>query len=157
MKVTLCQKFNVQYAYTTLPNKFGMIDQVAINERLTSSYLIVLGIKCYTLLPLFLCSQFAPKCNSTGYTVPMCKSICKETKYRCNFFLDIFDIQWPDDIDCDTLPDSPDPDICVGNEQERELNQLANRHSMCFRIIKKLLFINNVFHIYSMQREWLPL
>lgn len=129
MKVTLCQKFNVQYAYTTLPNKFGMIDQVAINERLTSSYLIVLGIKCYTLLPLFLCSQFAPKCNSTGYTVPMCKSICKETKYRCNFFLDIFDIQWPDDIDCDTLPDSPDPDICVGNEQERELNQLANRHT----------------------------
>lgn len=52
-----------------------------------------------------------------------------EAKYRCNFFLDIFDLTWPADIDCDTLPDSPDPDICVGNQQTQELNQLANRRS----------------------------
>lgn len=52
-----------------------------------------------------------------------------DAKKRCNFFLDIFDIKWPADIDCDTLPDSPDPDVCVGNQQEQELNQLANKHS----------------------------
>ena len=55
-----------------------------------------------------------------------------EAKYRCNFFLDIFDISWPDDIDCDSLPESTDPDICVGNLQAQELNQLSNRHSKYF-------------------------
>lgn len=129
MKVTLCQKFDVQYAYTLLPNRFGQSDQSAINEKLTSTYLTILGIKCYTLLPIFLCSQFAPKCNSTGHALPMCRSICKDAKKRCDFFLDIFDIKWPAEIDCDTLPDSPDPDICVGNQQEQELNQLANKHT----------------------------
>ena len=77
MRVTLCQKFNVQYGRTTLPNKFGLYDQAVINDKLTSTYLIILGIKCYTLLPLFLCSQYAPKCNSSGHTVPMCRKICK--------------------------------------------------------------------------------
>lgn len=77
MKVTLCQKFDVQYAYTSLPNRFGQTDQSVINEKLTSTYLTILGIKCYTLLPIFLCSQFAPKCNSTGHALPLCRSICK--------------------------------------------------------------------------------
>lgn len=59
-----------------------------------------------------------------------CSYPYSEAKHRCDFFLDIFDISWPDsDLDCDTLPDSPDPDICVGNQETLELNQLANRHS----------------------------
>ncbi|UXI22791.1 Insulin-like growth factor 2 mRNA-binding protein 1 [Sarcoptes scabiei] len=128
MKVTLCQKFNVRYAYTKLPNRFGQTDQSIINEKLTSTYSTILGIKCYTLLPLFLCSQLVPPCNETGYAVPMCKQLCKDTKHRCDFFLDIFDIEWPDEIDCEELPDSNDPDVCVGNQQAMELNQIANRH-----------------------------
>lgn len=88
MRVTLCQKFNVQYAYTKLPNRFGQIDQTLINEKLTSTYSTILGIKCFTLLPLFLCSQLVPRCNSTGQAVPICKQICKGLSYLTFFFVE---------------------------------------------------------------------
>ena len=67
-----------------------------------------------------------------------------ESIHRCSFFLDIFDIEWPDEMDCDKLPDSNDPDICVGNRRSMELNQLANRHS-------KLLCMNKP--LYSQIRQ----
>lgn len=87
MRVTLCQKFNVQYSYTKLPNRFGQIDQSIINDKLTSTYSTILGIKCFTLLPLFLCSQLVPRCNSSGHAVPMCKQICKGLLYIFVFIL----------------------------------------------------------------------
>lgn len=99
MRVTLCQKYNVQYAYTTLPNMFGQRDQSDINDKLTSYYLIMLGIKCYTLLPLYLCSQFAPKCNSTGHLVPPCKSLCKGKSIRFASFAQSISLEQKPNID----------------------------------------------------------
>lgn len=74
------------------------------------------------------------------------KSLILDAKKRCDFFLDIFDIKWPAEIDCDTLPDSPDPDICVGNQQEQELNQLANKHSKT-EAKCKLTLLNLIPHL----------
>ncbi|CAG2168814.1 unnamed protein product, partial [Oppiella nova] len=34
LKVTVCQKYRIPYAYTTLPNKFGQTDQSEINQQL---------------------------------------------------------------------------------------------------------------------------
>ncbi len=76
LKVTVCQKYRIPYAYTVLPNKFGQTDQLEISQQLIE-YEPIISVKCYALLPLFLCSQLAPKCNSSGYPVPLCRTLCK--------------------------------------------------------------------------------
>lgn len=149
LRVTLCQKYKVGYAYTTLSEE----QQEALNERLAANYQTLLSIKCYALLPLFLCAQMAPKCShssasasisSSGtvtarkafnraFEVPLCREVCKQSRERCSFFLNIFDIDWPQpEIDCDSLPNSQDPDICVGNYQLQQLTQTAMRQCKLF-------------------------
>ncbi|KAI8793915.1 Atrial natriuretic peptide-converting enzyme, partial [Biomphalaria glabrata] len=41
---------------------------------------------------------------------------------KCEIFLDIFDISFPKHINCSDLPDSPDPNVCVGYQEARELD-----------------------------------
>jgi hypothetical protein len=50
------------------------------------------------------------------------KCFSTETQLRCNFFLAVFTLQWPQELDCDQLPESSDPDICVGYQENRLLS-----------------------------------
>lgn len=51
----------IPYDKTLVPNQFTTIKQSAI-ERTLSKFEPVIDIKCYALMPLFLCSIYAPKC-----------------------------------------------------------------------------------------------
>lgn len=49
------------YDKTLLPNQFSSSRQSQV-ERVLQRYEPIIDIKCYTLMPLFLCSIYAPKC-----------------------------------------------------------------------------------------------
>lgn len=55
------------YDKTLLPNQFGNVKQWAV-ERALAKYLPIMDIRCYPLMPLFLCSIYAPKCNQLNET-----------------------------------------------------------------------------------------
>lgn len=116
LRLPLCLKYKVPYSYTLIPNLIGHNSQIEITEALTR-YDPLISVKCYVLLPLFLCSIYAPKCIGNGQTVPPCRSLCQETIRKCDFFLGVFTLSWPMNIDCSSLPESPSPEICIGYQE----------------------------------------
>ncbi|XP_053201351.1 atrial natriuretic peptide-converting enzyme-like isoform X2 [Panonychus citri] len=121
MKVAFCIKHNVRYSHVTLPKSIdGEINQETINIQLTE-YDPILSVKCYSLLPLFLCSLSTSFCNSTSQPIKPCRSFCKEALRRCDFFLSVFSLEWPSEIDCDQYTDNPDPDVCIGFRDNQRL------------------------------------
>ncbi|KFM60129.1 Atrial natriuretic peptide-converting enzyme, partial [Stegodyphus mimosarum] len=102
----------------------GQTNQNEASEAI-ARYEPLVSVKCYSLLPLFLCTMYAPKCMGEGTLVPPCRSLCQETVRKCDFFLGVFSVSWPDELVCDELPDSPDPEVCVGYEQMRSLEMSA--------------------------------
>uniref|UniRef100_T1L665 FZ domain-containing protein n=1 Tax=Tetranychus urticae TaxID=32264 RepID=T1L665_TETUR len=77
MKVAYCIKHNVRYSHITLPNKNDDdTSQESINIQL-AEYDPILSVKCYSLLPLFLCSLSTSFCNSTSQPIKPCRSFCK--------------------------------------------------------------------------------
>ncbi|KAI1283771.1 Atrial natriuretic peptide-converting enzyme [Halotydeus destructor] len=124
-RIDMCHRHRVGYSYLSLPNQLGQSDQAAINNELIL-YEKLVSVKCYSLLPDFLCSMYAPKCNATGHRVPICRTVCKvEAKRKCAFFLKVFGLNWPIEVNCDSLPDSLDTDICVGSRKEQLLTRQA--------------------------------
>lgn len=120
LRLPLCHKYKAPYSYTVYPNSLGYTSQSEASEAIVR-YEPLVSVKCYALLPLFLCTLYAPKCMDEGRLVPPCRSLCKETIRKCDFFLGVFSVSWPEELNCDDLPDSPDPDICVGHEQMKSL------------------------------------
>lgn len=143
----MCHRHRVGYTYTSLPNGLGHSDQEAIQREL-APFDKLIGVKCFSLLPLFLCSIFAPKCLPPGDKVvsteildtypppsqtstkskgpvPPCRSLCKEAIRKCDFFLNVFTLSWPSSpfLSCDRLPDSPDPEVCVGYREHQVLQR----------------------------------
>lgn len=81
LKIPICHKFRVGYTYTSLPNEFAQFDQDTISSDLMQ-FEKLFGVKCYSLLPLFICSIYAPKCSpdvNFGKTIPPCRSLCQGT------------------------------------------------------------------------------
>ncbi|RWS21758.1 Fz domain containing protein-like protein, partial [Leptotrombidium deliense] len=124
LRVAFCHRHRVQYSYTSLPNKLDQSNQDYINMQL-AEYDALISVKCYNLLPLFLCSLYAPKCNTSFHVIKPCKSLCKEAVRRCEFFLAVFSLQWPFEFNCDHFEDDSDADICVGFRENQLLQRKA--------------------------------
>lgn len=58
---------SIPYDKTLLPNQFSLARQSQI-ERVLQRYEPIIDIKCYALMPLFLCSIYAPKCIKLNQT-----------------------------------------------------------------------------------------
>ena len=86
LRAGVCHRHRVGYTHTCLPNSMGRTDQERINQELLQFDKLV-GVKCYPLLPLFLCSIYAPKCipSTGGYLIPPCRSLC-HGQYRSLIF-----------------------------------------------------------------------
>src|SRR5437868_4937229 len=54
LRVPMCHRHRVGYTYTSLPNGLGHSDQEAIQREL-APFDKLIGVKCYSLLPLFMC------------------------------------------------------------------------------------------------------
>jgi len=65
--VSNLNSIQIPYDRTLLPNQFTRGQQSQI-ERVLQKYEPVIDIKCYALMPLFLCSIYAPKCIQINQT-----------------------------------------------------------------------------------------
>lgn len=188
------------YDKTLLPNQFTQAKQAQI-ERALQRYEPIVDIRCYALMPLFLCSILAPKCvpsnsssNLTGLRstspqvsarellepdarsmnnrqikktagwlsnvppsspktdysswsrlVPPCRSLCIGKRYlsafycnsscdsntyanveafrKCTFFFEVLSLKLLDPKECELLPQSTDPDVCIGHAEHEALRQ----------------------------------
>ena len=73
---------------------------------------------------LFVCTEYSVPMNWSDVlcsVFPNANPKHTETQWRCNFFLAVFTLEWPQELNCDQLPDSSDPDICVGYQENRLL------------------------------------
>ncbi|XP_034183521.1 uncharacterized protein LOC117605855 [Osmia lignaria lignaria] len=124
--VTFCQHHKVPYNFTVFPNYMGNVAQRDA-QHVLEHYDTVIDVRCYELTALFLCSVFVPKCGSRGHIVQPCRSLCFETKRRCGFFLNVFGLTLPDDLECDLFPENPNPDECVGHQEVLEAAKRAEK------------------------------
>ncbi|CAG9759817.1 unnamed protein product [Ceutorhynchus assimilis] len=114
--VRFCEQHQLPYNYTIYPNYVGHFGQRDAQIDL-EIYDAVVDVRCYELAALFLCTIFVPKCGPNGVLVRPCKGMCLETKRRCGFFLDVFGLTLPKYLECDLFPESPDPNICIGQAE----------------------------------------
>lgn len=114
-----CKHHKVPYNETVFPNYLGHFGQPDAIQAIEVFDPLV-DVKCSDLVPLFLCSLFAPKCGPTGQSVLPCASLCNEVMRACKFFFDVFGLELPSYIQCSTFADSDDEDVCLGYRETRQ-------------------------------------
>ncbi|KAL0267676.1 UNVERIFIED_CONTAM: hypothetical protein PYX00_009871 [Menopon gallinae] len=125
--VDFCIYHRVPYNYTRFPSRHH-VNQAGAAQEL-ELYDALVDVRCYELSALFLCSVIVPKCGPQGELLYPCKSLCEEMKHRCGFFLEVFGLPALPDylLQCNLLPDSDDPDACVGHKEVKEAKIRAQK------------------------------
>ncbi|KAG9509761.1 Transmembrane protease serine 11F, partial [Fragariocoptes setiger] len=72
LRVPFCLRDDVRVPYNdiVLPNQFNQTKQSAVDQVL-KEFEPIIEIKCYALMPLFLCSIYAPKCVTLAPRAPV--------------------------------------------------------------------------------------
>lgn len=87
---------------------------------------------------------------------PLTISPLAATRDRCEIFLDIFYMPWPEALSCDRLPDSPEPGVCVGYSQAREPPDLGGTscHAHCADTRQSSLHVlTSLLHVTAEQKR----
>jgi atrial natriuretic peptide-converting enzyme len=75
--VKFCINHKIPYNFTVFPNFIGHFGQIDAQLELETFDALV-DVKCFELVPLFLCSLFVPKCGASGkvsyYLISYCRS-----------------------------------------------------------------------------------
>uniref|UniRef100_A0A672M9G1 Corin, serine peptidase n=1 Tax=Sinocyclocheilus grahami TaxID=75366 RepID=A0A672M9G1_SINGR len=113
---------NLPYNSTRFPNYLGHHSQKETSVSWESSlFPALVQTNCYKYLMFFACTVLVPMCDPvTQQRVPPCRSLCRNSKERCESVLGIVGLQWPEDTDCAQFPEEgqansscllPDPDV----------------------------------------------
>ena len=73
----------------------------------------LVATKCSKYIKLFLCSVHAPVCTGKG-VVPPCKELCETVKNDCKSVAEIFNLDWPEVLNCDDYPTHNPTSNCNG-------------------------------------------
>ncbi|KAI1883578.1 hypothetical protein AGOR_G00233020 [Albula goreensis] len=120
--ITLELCMNLPYNTTSFPNYLGHQTQKETSISWESSlFPALVQTNCYKYLMFFACTILVPKCDPQSHQkVPPCRSLCRNSKERCESVLGIVGLQWPEDTDCTQFPEDgqenttcllPDPDV----------------------------------------------
>ncbi|XP_035280434.1 atrial natriuretic peptide-converting enzyme isoform X2 [Anguilla anguilla] len=120
--ITLELCMNLPYNTTSFPNYLGHQTQKETSISWESSlFPALVQTNCYKYLMFFACTILVPKCDPESHQkVPPCRSLCRNSKERCESVLGIVGLQWPEDTDCTQFPEDgqgnttcllPDPDV----------------------------------------------
>nr|AJD87357.1 frizzled 1 [Corallium rubrum] len=72
------------------------------------------NVQCSPDLAYFVCSYYAPVCNTLGRLLPPCRSLCESARKDCLEVVTKFGYKWPPQLNCDKFPSNPKLDLCVG-------------------------------------------
>ncbi|XP_078700061.1 frizzled-9-like [Branchiostoma floridae x Branchiostoma belcheri] len=114
-RITIPMCIGIGYNMTRMPNRLGHIDQTeaAIKVHEWSS---LVQYDCSVNLRFFLCSLYAPMCTEQvpDIPIPACRPMCEEVRDACSPIMAQFSFSWPENLNCDTLPEENDREnLCM--------------------------------------------
>uniref|UniRef100_A0A8C4X475 Corin, serine peptidase n=1 Tax=Erpetoichthys calabaricus TaxID=27687 RepID=A0A8C4X475_ERPCA len=130
ISLELC--LNLPYNLTSYPNYLGHQTQKDASISWESSlFPALVQTNCYKYLMFFACTVLVPKCDlDTHQRVPPCRTLCKNSKERCESVLGIVGLQWPEHIDCTQFPEeNADNTSCLMPDQDVE--ECSPSHFKC--------------------------
>lgn len=107
---------DLQYNMTIMPNDLGHQKQDDAGMEV-HQYFPLVKVKCSPTLQFFLCSVYAPVCTILDKVLPPCRSLCLSAKSGCEQVMLTFGFPWPEHLNCDKYPESPDVELCVGENK----------------------------------------
>lgn len=60
----------------------------------------MVNLVCSPDLRMFLCALYAPVCVVYGQVSMPCRSLCQRARDECHKLMEIFDVPWPEDMEC---------------------------------------------------------
>ncbi|XP_071663558.1 atrial natriuretic peptide-converting enzyme isoform X3 [Patagioenas fasciata] len=130
--ITLELCMNLPYNYTYYPNYLGHRTQKEASVSWESSlFPALVQTNCYKYLMFFACTILVPKCDPhTNQRIPPCRTLCVQSKERCESVLGIVGLQWPEDTDCSQFPDEKsDNQTCLTPDEDVE--ECSPSHFKC--------------------------
>ncbi|KAM4780146.1 atrial natriuretic peptide-converting enzyme isoform 1-T1 [Cyanocitta cristata] len=130
--ITLELCMNLPYNYTYYPNYLGHRTQKEASISWESSlFPALVQTNCYKYLMFFACTILVPKCDPhTNQRIPPCRTLCVQSKERCEAVLGIVGLQWPEDTDCTQFPDeNSDNRTCLTPDEDVE--ECSPSHFKC--------------------------
>ncbi|XP_009472554.1 PREDICTED: atrial natriuretic peptide-converting enzyme [Nipponia nippon] len=130
--ITLELCMNLPYNYTYYPNYLGHRTQKEASISWESSlFPALVQTNCYKYLMFFACTILVPKCDlRTNQRIPPCRTLCVQSKERCESVLGIVGLQWPEDTDCTQFPDeNSDNQTCLTPDEDVE--ECSPSHFKC--------------------------
>ncbi|XP_010004443.1 PREDICTED: atrial natriuretic peptide-converting enzyme [Chaetura pelagica] len=130
--ITLEICMNLPYNYTYYPNYLGHRTQKEASISWESSlFPALVQTNCYKYLMFFACTILVPKCDPhTNQRIPPCRTLCVQSKERCESVLGIVGLQWPEDTDCTQFPDeNSDNQTCLTPDEDVE--ECSPSHFKC--------------------------
>ena len=112
IKIAICNKNDVGYVDTFLPNIFDERTQYQAGLSLKTFHLL-LDINCSLYLRRFLCSLYLPICSFPfrKELILPCRHFCVMVRNDCSQVLEKFGLPWPAELNCKKFPKSG---LCVG-------------------------------------------
>ncbi|XP_059326011.1 atrial natriuretic peptide-converting enzyme isoform X2 [Ammospiza nelsoni] len=130
--ITLELCMNLPYNYTYYPNYLGHRTQKEASISWESSlFPALVQTNCYKYLMFFACTILVPKCDPhTNQRIPPCRTLCVQSKERCEAVLGIVGLQWPEDTDCTQFPDeNSDNQTCLTPDED--VDECSPSHFKC--------------------------
>eukprot|EP00058_Branchiostoma_floridae_P013567 XP_002599055.1 hypothetical protein BRAFLDRAFT_122955 [Branchiostoma floridae] len=114
-RITIPMCIGIGYNMTRMPNRLGHTSQTeaAIKVHEWSS---LVQYDCSVNLRFFLCSLYAPMCTEQvpDIPIPACRPMCEEVRDACSPIMEQFSFSWPENLNCDTLPEENDREnLCM--------------------------------------------
>ena len=116
LSISLCK--GIGYEWTVFPNPLTQIPTQNITARLTTLYPYLAKFNCTKSNPLsFVCSVYAPKCfpKTRSHVIPPCREFCQQAVGRCPESLEMFDLSWPETLDCSKYPTAGGARQCIND------------------------------------------
>ncbi|XP_030627708.1 frizzled-3a [Chanos chanos] len=98
----MCQ--GLSYNTTFMPNLLNHYDQQTAALAMEPFHPMV-NLECSADLRPFLCALYAPVCTEYGRVTLPCRRLCQRAKSDCYKLMDIFGVNWPEEMDCKRFPD----------------------------------------------------
>nr|UJU85544.1 frizzled-1-like protein [Procambarus clarkii] len=100
------------YNATCMPNIFDHTTQDEARFELRK-YRLMLEHGCSSALRELACSVYLPACTASGQVLLPCRSLCLAAWADCESTMNLHDMSWPQELDCDKFPDGPGEGLCM--------------------------------------------
>nr|XP_040024152.1 frizzled-3-like [Gasterosteus aculeatus aculeatus]XP_040024160.1 frizzled-3-like [Gasterosteus aculeatus aculeatus]XP_040024168.1 frizzled-3-like [Gasterosteus aculeatus aculeatus] len=129
IRLRMCQ--DLPYNTTFMPNLLNHYDQQTAALAMEPFHPIV-NLVCSADLRMFLCALYAPVCTVYGQVSLPCRSLCQQAKDECHKLMEVFGLDWLDDMECNRFPDCDEPyprpeDLLTGTDTTDQSSMTVQR------------------------------